>query len=115
MTDVVYGVKRYFTDLKYFNKPEFISKSYNLHFYCSILIGIPIVLIGLIYMGLDETPFWFHMILGGFILFGINFVVEWVKSKFFGIERDFTDINFGSYGGLISSFFAKLIYIWLFF
>ena len=110
MKAVITGILNYVTSVVYFFTEEYKTKSYNLHFYWSIPIAFVIVLFALCFMNMNETPFWFHLVVGGFLLYGINFVREWYKGKFKGINADFVDIYFGSYGGIVGAAIASIIY-----
>jgi hypothetical protein len=104
------AILNYFTSVKYFFRPEYKAQSYDLHFYYSILVGIPCGFFAFHFMQLNDTPLLFKLFLGGFFLFGVNFVREWYRVYKFGIKEDFVDVHFGSYGGIVAALIVELIY-----
>ena len=113
MKAVIQGVKNYIRAVQYFFTPHYKSRSYNLHFYYSIVIAIPVVLFGLYYINLIDTPLWFHFVFGGATLFAVNFLREWYRGLMFKIGEDFNDIYFGSYGGIVGAGIAEIIvFLW---
>lgn len=104
------GILMYFTSVKYFFKPEFIAKSYDRHLYLSYIINIFVMIAMFEFTTLRDTPFYFHVVVGGALMLGLNFVKEWVWQAFFKIEHDFLDMFFGSYGGLLSSTLVSIFY-----
>jgi len=107
---IVQAILSYFTSVKYFFKPEYKAQSYDLHFYYSILVGIPCLFFAFHFMDLNSTPLLFKMFLGGFFLYCVNFYREWHRALFHGIKEDFVDMYFGSYGGIVAALIVELIY-----
>jgi hypothetical protein len=110
-TSILQHLKKYITDLQFFLKPEFKTQAYNLHFYYSIVIGLVIMNFAFWQMELLTTPFWFHLVLGGFCLYFVNFVKEWYWGLVYKVPADFTDINFGSYGGVVAALLTSLLWL----
>ena len=64
---------------------------------------------------LQYFPFWAVLLFGWFFAYGINFAREWYYGKFHGAPWDNTDLDMGSYGGIIGTAIflltiAQLIY-----
>jgi len=113
MKIVLEGIKDYFTSVKYFFKPEFKTKSYNLHFYYSILIGL-VLMFGMFWLTpLSTVGILPQCIFGAFIAFGFNYVKEWIWKALYNIEPDFRDIYFGSYGGIVATLLIKTLWLYL--
>ena len=110
---MVQAILSYFTSVKYFFKKEYKSQSYDLHFYYSILIGIPCLFFAFYFMDLNNTPLLFKMFLGGFLLYCVNFAREWYRGLMYKIKEDYVDMYFGSYGGIVASLIVELIYNYL--
>jgi len=107
---VLKGIIQYFTDIKYFFKPEFKTERYYLHFFLSLAIALPIIA-GLLFMShLETTPLLYQIFIGAFITYGINWHRENKKmDPEKGVPFSQTDVNFGSYGGAIAPLIIKLI------
>lgn len=104
----------YFACVKFFFKPEFRTKSYNLHFLFSFTLGFVVMLFLFETTPLIETPFWFHIVVGAGLMFTLNFAKEWVWDALFQIEHDMIDVFFGSYGGILSGIASSIVYPILF-
>lgn len=97
------AVIRYVTDTKKIFTPEFKSKAYNLHFFCSIPLAYLSMMLLAKFAHLDGTGVFFYLFIGGFGAYWANFLKEWIWSKYYGFPWDDTDINMGSYGGIVAA------------
>jgi len=102
--------KNYFLDMKKIFGPLFIKNRYHLHLGLSFLLTIPTILFMMNYMHLADTGLFFQTFIGAFGAGIVNFVREWYYAKFYKAPFDGTDINMGSYGGLLGVLVAVLIY-----
>lgn len=96
-----------------FNK-DFYKERRDLHFAFSFAIVLLFLVIGDIVkeLQIDQLPFWFILLLGWILAYGINFVREWYYGKFHGAPWDNTDLDMGSYGGILgASLFLILQYL----
>jgi hypothetical protein len=108
------GFKDYFTTVKYFNKPEFKTKGYNLHFYYSLVIGL-VVMFGMFWFTpIEDISLASQIVIGGFIGWGMNFFKEWLWVVRYGVQPDFKDIYFGSYGVIVSTLLIALLWFILY-
>lgn len=102
--------KNYFLDMKKIFGPLFIKNRYHLHLWLSFLLTIPTILFMMNYMHLADTGIFFQTFIGAFGAGAVNFVREWYYGKVYGAPYDATDINMGSYGGLLGALVAVFIY-----
>ena len=103
------GVLRYLTDTHYLFTSKFITNRYYLHLLCSFVLSFFSIWFLIEYTSLAQTPVWFQLFLGGFGAFGVNFLREMVYEELYGAPFDWTDVNFGSYGGVLGALLATLI------
>ena len=96
------GIKKFFSDMKFFFSKDFIKENYHKHFGYSLVLTIPCMWFMLNYMHLADTPFWFHIFIGGFGARGVNFCKEWYHGIKYKAPWSWEDINFGTYGGLLA-------------
>lgn len=96
------GIKKFFSDMKFFFSKDFIKQNYHKHFGYSLVLTIPCMWFMLNYMHLADTPFWFHIFIGGFGARGVNFCKEWHHGIKYKAPWSWEDINFGTYGGLLA-------------
>jgi hypothetical protein len=104
------GVLRYLTDTHYILTSKFITNRYYLHLLCSFVLSFFSIWFLIDSAHLGETPIWFQLFLGGFGAFGVNFLREMVYEEIYGAPFDWTDVNFGSYGGVLGALLATLIF-----
>jgi hypothetical protein len=102
-------IKKYFTDIKKFNSKDYKLKNYNKHFNYSFIIMFVIILLFLNYDVLFHGNIIENTLLSGLLAYFMNYIREWYYRK--KAEFDYTDLNFGSYGGLLAGLLATLIYI----
>jgi hypothetical protein len=103
------NVITYFTDIKFITTPEFITKAYNKHLLWSFVLTIPSMLLLIFFFDLDDVGVPFQLFVGGFGAYSFNFLREWVRRKFYGIEWDQVDIHMGSYGGILGAAITTLL------
>lgn len=97
------GIIKFFSDLKFFFKKDFIKQNYYKHFVYSLMLTVFCIWFMLNYMHLADTPNWFHIFIGGLGARIVNFAREW----YYGIKvkalLSWEDINFGTYGGILAA------------
>jgi hypothetical protein len=104
------GVIKFFSDMKFFFKKDFITQNYYKHFAYSIVLMIPCMWFMLNYMHLADTPFAFQVFVSGFGAKAINWVREWYYGIKYKAPWSDEDINFGTYGGIIAGIIGALIF-----
>lgn len=97
------SVKLYVLDLKKFASPEFKTERHNLHFFYSLVLTFFAMWFMFSFMNLDGTGVLFQIFLGGFGAYGVNFIREWYYGVIYDAPWSSSDINFGSYGGVVGS------------
>lgn len=107
--NVLKGLLKYITDTKYIFKKDFIKENYYKHLGYTFLIFLPIAFIFSFYLGILETPILYQSFIYGFLGWILNFFRENYKYKKYEAPFSFTDINMGSYGGVLIPLFIKLI------
>lgn len=100
----------YVKDIKKIFGPLFIKNNYHKHLGYSYFLTIPTILFMMEYMHLTDTGLFFQTFVGAFGAAAINFAREWYYGKFYGAPYDGTDVNMGSYGGLLGAITAVFIY-----
>lgn len=104
------GLLKYITDVKYIFTPLFIKNRYHLHLGYSFLLTLPSMYLLLTFLNLAGTPVWFHLFVGGFGAFGVNFLRELLYEDLYGAPFDWKDVHFGSYGGILGALLATFIF-----
>ncbi len=104
------NIKKYLTDTTKIFTKDFITKNYYKHLAYSFVLTIPSIIFLMHYAHLADTGLFFQSFIGGFGAYGVNFVREWYYGKFYGAPWDETDLNFGSYGGILGALVGVLIY-----
>ena len=105
---IVNNVKNYILDIKKIFTHEFETENYYKHLEYSALIATPWILFLLRFAHLADTGIFFTLFIGGFSLFAVN----WLREAYYNykskgeIPFDPTDVNMGSYGGILGTFFA---------
>ena len=108
---VLKGLLKYITDIKYIFTKDFKKENYYKHLGCTFLIFLPFAIIFSFYLDILETPILYQSFIYGLLGWILNFFRENYKYKKYGAPFSFTDINMGSYGGVIIPIFIKLISI----
>lgn len=106
-------IKNYFLDIKKIFSPLFIKNNYHKHLFYSFILTIPSIMFLMQYFDLANTGLFFHLFIGGFGAFFVNFIREWYYGKFYNSSWDGTDLNFGSYGGILGALVAHYLMILL--
>ena len=105
-------IKTYITGFRYFFHKDFIEENYIKHFLYSVLIGILLLFPLCLLESFRETQLIFKIIFGGILLYAINWIREDNKRRKYKAPFSQLDINFGSYGGIISAILIQTI-LWL--
>jgi hypothetical protein len=104
------NIKKYLTDTtKIFGK-DFVKQNYHKHIGYSFVLTIPTIMFLMYYAHLADTGLFFQTSVGGFGAYGVNFVREWYYGIKYKAPFDFTDLNMGSYGGILGALVSVLIY-----
>jgi hypothetical protein len=105
------NIKKYLTDTtKIFGK-DFVKQNYHKHLGYSLVLTFFAMWFLLAHAHLADTGMAFQLFVGGFGAYCVNFVREWYYSKYHNAPWDFTDLNMGSYGGIIGALLAVLFTI----
>jgi hypothetical protein len=102
--------KNYFLDIKKAFTPLFVKNNYHKHLGYSFVLTIPTIIFFMHYVDLADTGLFFQTFVGGFGAYFVNGVREWYYGKKYKAPWDWTDLNFGSYGGILGSLVGVLIY-----
>jgi hypothetical protein len=97
------SVKLYVLDLKKFASPEFKTERHNLHFFYSLILTFFSIWFMFLFMNLEGTGILFQIFVGGFGAYGVNFIREWYYGVIYDAPWSSSDINFGSYGGVVGT------------
>lgn len=108
--DLLKRLKIYITDVKYIFTSDFKKENYHKHLFYSLVLTYFSMLILLKYFHLADTPVLFKIFVGGFGAYAVNFAREWYMGLKFKAPWSFTDLNMGSYGGIIGAILALLTY-----
>lgn len=103
------NIKKYLTDTTKFFTKDFITQQYHKHFLYSLVLTFFSVWFLLLNADLADTGIFFQLFVGGFGAWVVNFLRERYYTKKYNAPFDFTDINFGSYGGIIGALLAVLL------
>ena len=105
------GIKSYLLDTtKTFTK-AFIKENYYKHLLYSMVLTFFSMWFLLLHANLADTGIVCQLFVGGYGAYAVNFAREWYYAKYHETPFDFTDINFGSYGGIIGALLAVLFTI----
>ena len=103
------NIKKYLTDTtKIFGK-DFVKQNYHKHLCYSLVLTIPSIIFFMYCADLADTGLLFQTFVGGFGAYFVNGVREWYYGKKYNAPWDWTDLNMGSYGGIIGVLVAVLI------
>jgi hypothetical protein len=105
---IVNNVKNYILDIKKIFTPQFETENYYKHLEYSALIAFPWILFLLRFAHLAGTGYIFPIVIGGFSLYAVNFFREWYCGIKYKAPWDWTDLNMGSYGGILGAIFAMI-------
>lgn len=109
---VIWGnIKKYLTDTtKTFTK-DFITQNYYKHLLYSLVLTFFSMWLLLLHADLANTGMPFQLFVGGFGAYIVNWLRERHYAKKYNAPFDYTDINFGSYGGILGALLAVLFTI----
>jgi hypothetical protein len=105
------NIKKYLTDTTKIFSKDFVKQNYHKHLGYSLVLTFFSMWLLLSYAHLAETGMPFQLFIGGFGAYAVNFVREWYYGIKYGAPWDFTDLNMGSYGGIIGALLAVLFTI----
>ena len=109
---IIWGnIKKYLTDTAKIFTKDFIKQNYYKHLLYSLVLTFFSMWFLLLHADLADTGMVFQLFVGGFGAWVVNFVREWYYGKKYNAPFDFTDINFGSYGGILGALLAVLFTI----
>jgi len=103
------GIVRYITDIKKIFTKDFITENYYKHLCLSVILAYPCIWYLFESHGLKNTGTFFQLFIGGFGAYWANWIREWFYGKFYGAPWDDTDINMGSYGGILATILLLII------
>ena len=105
------NIKKYLTDTtKIFGK-DFVKQNYHKHLGYSLVLTFFSMWFLLLHAHLADTGIPFQLFIGGFGAYCVNFAREWYYGIKYKAPFDFTDLNMGSYGGIIGALLAVLFTI----
>jgi hypothetical protein len=105
------NIKKYLTDTTKIFSKDFVKQNYHKHLLYSLVLTFFAMWFLLAHANLADTGMPFQLFVGGFGAYGANFVREWYYGIKYGAPWDFTDLNMGSYGGIIGALLAVLFTI----
>ncbi len=105
------NIKKYLTDTTKIFSKDFVKQNYHKHLGYSLVLTFFAMWFLLTHAHLADTGMPFQLFVGGFGAYGVNFVREWYYGIKYGAPWDFTDLNMGSYGGIIGALLAVLFTI----
>jgi hypothetical protein len=105
------NIKKYLTDTTKIFSKDFVKQNYHKHLGYSLVLTFFAMWFLLAHANLADTGMPFQLFVGGFGAYGVNFVREWYYGIKYGAPWDFTDLNMGSYGGIIGALLAVLFTI----
>ena len=94
---------RYITDIKKFIAPDFIQQNYHKHFGYSLVLTFFSIWLLFLYAHLGETGVFFQLFIGGLGAYFVNWVRETFYAEYYKAPFDPTDVNMGSYGGIVGT------------
>ena len=103
------NIVRYVTNTKKIFTPDFIKQNYHKHVGYSLVLTFFAIWFLFAYAQLGDTGNLFPIFLGGFGAYAVNFLREWYYGKFHDAPWDNTDLDMGSYGGIIGAILYLLI------
>lgn len=103
------NIIRYVTNTKKIFTPDFVKQNYHKHFGYSLVLTFFAIWFLFAYAHLGDTGNFFPIFVGGFGAYAVNFAREWYYGKFHGAPWDNTDLDMGSYGGIIGAILYLLL------
>jgi hypothetical protein len=106
------NIIRYITNTKKIFTPDFVKQNYHKHFGYSLVLTFFAIWFLFAFAHLGDTGNFFPIFIGGFGAYGVNFAREWYYGYKYDAPWDWTDLNMGSYGGILgASLFLILQYL----
>ena len=93
----------YLTDTKKIFTPDFIQQNYHKHLGYSLVLTFFAIWLLFINAHLGDTGILFPIFVGAFGAYAVNFLREWYYGKKYNAPWDWTDLNMGSYGGILGT------------
>jgi hypothetical protein len=103
-------VVNYVLDVKKIFSPLFRKNNYHKHLGYSYVLTTLSIMFMMGHMHLADTGLFFQTFVGGFGAAFVNAVREWYYGKYYGAPWDGTDINMGSYGGILGALTGVYLY-----
>ena len=97
------SISKYLTDTKKIFGPDFVKQNYHKHFGYSLVLTFFSIWLLFLYAHLGDTGNIFPIFIGGFGAYCVNWVREWYYGYRYNAPWDWTDLNMGSYGGIIGT------------
>lgn len=109
------GVKKYIIDTKKIFTPDFIKQNYHKHLGYSAVLTFFAIWFLFQFAHLQDTGILFQLFIGGFGAYAVNWLREGYYEDKYNAPFDQTDVNMGSYGGIVGTIIflltiAQLIY-----
>jgi len=102
ITNYILNIKKIFT-------PDFVKQNYHKHVSYSLVLTFFAIWFLFAFAHLGGTGNFFPIFVGGFGAYAVNFLREWYYGKFHDAPWDDTDLNMGSYGGIIGAILFLLL------
>jgi len=99
----------YILDIKKIFTPNFIKQNYHKHLGYSLVLTFFSIWLLFTYAHLEETGNFLPIFLGGFGAYAINGVREGYYQYKYQAPFHQTDVNMGSYGGILGAILALLL------
>ena len=103
------NIINYISDTKKIFGPDFVKQNYHKHLGYSLVLTFFAIWLLFLYAHLGGTGNFFPIFVGGFGAYGINFLREWYYGYRYNAPWDSTDLNMGSYGGIIGAILYLLL------
>ena len=101
---------RYVTNTKKIFTPDFIKQNYHKHLGYSLVLTFFAIWFLFVNAQLGDTGILFPIFVGGFGAYCVNFAREWYYAKYHEAPFDGTDLDMGSYGGILGAILFLLIH-----
>jgi hypothetical protein len=103
------SITNYILDIKKIFTPNFIKQNYHKHLGYSLVLTFFSIWLLFTYAHLGETGNFLPIFLGGFGAYAINGLREGYYQHKYQAPFDQTDVNMGSYGGILGAILALLL------
>lgn len=102
-------VVKYYLNIGKIFTPDFIKQNYHKHLVYSLVLTFFTIWFLFKFAHLGDTGILFPIFIGGFGAYWVNFAREFYFSKFRDAPWDGTDLDMGSYGGIIGAILFSTI------